>query len=156
MSVLSGWQLCQLLLHNHGWSTKKPKVFSIAGLTITKTRSQLDPDAVDQIIFMNKVLQRKYQEEKKAVQDGQELQIKQEPKDEQSQPKIKQERENEFGDKDDDLPLPKLYWNFEEQGGERGTLNGDRGAEIMPREDPNFFISRARHCFYKKDDLCTE
>ena len=58
---------------------------------------------------MNKALQRKYQEEKKAVQDGQELQIKQEPKDEQSQPKIKQERENEFGDKDDDLPLPKLY-----------------------------------------------
>ena len=40
---------------------------------------------------MNKALQRKYQEEKKAVQDGQELQIKQEPKDEQSQPKIKQE-----------------------------------------------------------------
>ena len=85
------------------------RVFSIAGLTITKTRSQLDPEAVDQIIFMNKALQRKYQEEKKAVQDGQELQIKQEPKDEQIQPKIKQEPENEFGDKDDDFPLPKLY-----------------------------------------------
>ena len=69
----------------------------------------LDPEAVDQIIFMNKALQRKYQEEKKAVQDGQELQIKQEPKDEQIQPKIKQEPENEFGDKDDDFPLPKLY-----------------------------------------------
>ena len=74
-----------------GRSVPSERVFSIAGLTITKTRSQLDPDAADQIIFMNKALQRKYQEEKKAVQDGQELQIKQEPKDEQSQPKIKQE-----------------------------------------------------------------
>ena len=92
-----------------GTSVPSERVFSIAGLTITKTRSQLDPEAVDQIIFMNKALQRKYQEEKKAVQDGQELQIKQEPKDEQIQPKIKQEPENEFGDKDDDFPLPKLY-----------------------------------------------
>ena len=69
----------------------------------------------------------------------QELQIKQEPKDEQIQPKIKQEPENEFGDKDDNFLLPKLYWNFEEQGGERGTLNGERGAKIVPREDPSVF-----------------
>ena len=96
--------------------------------------------AVDQIIFMNKALQRKYQEEKKAIQEGQGLQIKQEPKDEQNQPKIKQEQENEIGDKDDIFPLPKLYWNFEEQGGERGTMYGERGAKIAPREDPTINI----------------
>ncbi len=47
-----------------GTSVPSERVFSIAGLTITKNRSQLDPDAVDQIIFMNKALRRKVQRRK--------------------------------------------------------------------------------------------
>ena len=33
--------------------------------------------------------------------------------------------------------IKMIMIKLEEQGGERGTLNGDRGAEITPREDPS-------------------
>ena len=40
------------------------RAFSIAGLTITDNRARLNPEAVDEIIFMNKALHKKYAEEK--------------------------------------------------------------------------------------------
>ena len=39
-----------------GTSASSERVFSTAGLTITKNRSNLHPDTVDAIIFLNKLL----------------------------------------------------------------------------------------------------
>lgn len=39
-----------------GTSASSERVFSVAGLTITKNRSNLNPETVDAIIFLNKLL----------------------------------------------------------------------------------------------------
>ena len=46
-----------------GTSVPSERVFSIAGLTVTKTRSNIEAESLDQIIFMNKALKRKYAEQ---------------------------------------------------------------------------------------------
>ena len=49
-----------------GTSVPSERVFSIAGLTVTKTRSQPEAETLDQIIFLNKALKRKYAEEEQS------------------------------------------------------------------------------------------
>ena len=77
--------------------------FSTAGLVVTSKRSQLHPDSVDEIIFLNKALKRKYAEEseqKDKTYEKEEL------------PKVKMEQVETPPDKDDDdddPPLPELY-----------------------------------------------
>ena len=84
-----------------GTSVSSERVFSIAGLTVTNNRSQLDSACVDQIIFMNKALRRKYNEKRnKAVDIPHEISvIKEEPSEPKQEPNM-----------DDDEPmLPALY-----------------------------------------------
>ena len=58
--------------------------FSVAGLTVKTKRSQLDPDTVDQIVFMDKVLHQMLAHEKSitdqtAKQEVRLITVKQEP-----------------------------------------------------------------------------
>ena len=59
-----------------GTSVPSERVFSVAGLTLTKSRNKLDSDVVDEIIFLNKVLHQKYKMERKGIT---EMKIKTEP-----------------------------------------------------------------------------
>lgn len=61
-----------------GTSVPSERVFSIAGLTVTKTRSTLEPESLDQIIFMNKALKRKYEDEEKGISPEERIKIKEE------------------------------------------------------------------------------
>ena len=45
-----------------GTSLPSERVFSIAGLIVTKTRNKLDSEIVDEIIFLNKVLHQQHKD----------------------------------------------------------------------------------------------
>ena len=60
-----------------GTSVLSERVFSVAGLTITKTRAKLSPDVVDETIFLNKCLNDCSNEME--IEAKPELKIKQEP-----------------------------------------------------------------------------
>ena len=73
-----------------GTSVLSERVLSIAGLTVTNSRSQLDSASVDQIIFLNKAFKRKYNKERnKAVDIPHEIPaIKGEPSEPKQEPNM--------------------------------------------------------------------
>ena len=76
-----------------GTSVPSERVFSTAGLTVTDKRSRLDSNVFNEIIFMNKVLQKKYRKNKECSA----LKIKKDPDAE------------ETNSDEDEPPLPALY-----------------------------------------------
>ena len=69
---------------------------------VSSKRSQLHPESVDEIIFLNKALKRKYTEESD---------LKDKTNEKEELPKVKMEPLKTPSDKEDDEdpPLPELY-----------------------------------------------
>lgn len=93
--------LARKILCVMGTSVPSERVFSTAGLTVTKRRANLSADAIDEIIFLNKALNSSSSE---SVTKGQiDIQVKKEPEPDDDV-QLPTENENE------DLPdLPCLY-----------------------------------------------
>ena len=80
-----------------GTSVPSERVFSTAGCAVTDKRSRLDSEVVDEIIFMNKVLQKKYRRGKSMELS---VKIKKDPDGEETSSSNSDQQEP---------PLPALY-----------------------------------------------
>ena len=91
-----------------GTSVPAERVFSVAGLTVTKSRAALDPDTVDMLIFMNKILQKKPLQAAAAPSVSQSVCVKQEM--DTAAPVPGDTTNDGDGSEDEDLPpMPALY-----------------------------------------------